>query len=442
MATIRGNTAQMEVGVQDIEMLLQNAIFSMGSRGVQLGIQADELFEALRQNMTRETDYIDQVSTRISQASDLVHIGTLLTSSLDLNRVLQEVMDSIIRLTWAKRAYLMLYDGDSLSVQVARNWDRETLPDDEVVFSRGIVQAAMLHGEVVLSANVQLDQRFKNMESVFSHQLRSVLCVPLIVRAKTIGVIYADNGDGISHFEVDLIPNLIAFANQAAIAIENARLFQQAQVQAEDLQRSRERIIIAREEERRRLRRDLHDGLGPVLGSFLLKIDASRKLVKHNPDIVDETLVTLKHQIRRAIEDVRVIVHGLRPPALDEFGLIGALYEHGQQLNGLQVKIDAPNPLPPLSAAVEVTLYRIAMEALTNVVKHAEATRCAIRLQLNDADHELRLEISDDGCGLPKNRQAGVGLASMRERASELGGTCIIDSSAEGGTHICVSLPV
>src|SRR6185295_9296386 len=103
-----------------------------------------------------------------------------------------------------------------------------------------------------------------------------------------------------------------------------------------------------REEERRRLRRDLHDGLGPILGSFPLRIDAARKLLKQKPEAAEESLVELKRQIRQSIEDVRRIVYDLRPPALDELGVISALYEFAQHLSGLQIEILAPEPLPAL----------------------------------------------------------------------------------------------
>ena len=196
---------------------------------------------------------------------------------------------------------------------------------------------------------------------------------------------------------------------------------------------------MAREEERRRLRRDLHDGLGPILGSFTLKIDAARKQVKQKPDLADVTLLELKNQVKDTIQDVRRIVYNLRPPALDELGLVGALREHAKYLTALQVHIQAPQPLPPLPAAVEVAAYRIAMEALTNVTKHARAEHCSIRLQFAQA---LTLEIRDDGCGMPSNQPVGVGLTSMRERAFELGGTCTIESSPAYGTTIQVQFPL
>lgn len=208
-----------------------------------------------------------------------------------------------------------------------------------------------------------------------------------------------------------------------------------------DLQRSRERLVNAREEERRRLRRDLHDGLGPQLAALTLKLDAARNLVSQEPEAADALLTELKTTTKAAISDIRRLVYDLRPPALDELGLIPAIREqatnYGQ--NGLDISVGAPKELPPLPAAVEVAAYRIVQEALTNVIRHARARACRIRLSV---DHELELEITDDGVGLSEERRAGVGLSSMRERAAELGGTCVVESAPTGGTRVLARLPL
>jgi signal transduction histidine kinase len=151
----------------------------------------------------------------------------------------------------------------------------------------------------------------------------------------------------------------------------------------------------------------------------------------------------LKTQAQSALADIRRLVYALRPPALDDLGLLGAIDETAAQYssNGLRVSVEAPGRLPPLPAAVEVAAYRIVQEALTNVVRHAEASECVIRLALDEADRTLRLEIRDDGCGLPAERRRGVGVASMRERAAELGGECVVESFSAGGTRVRASLP-
>jgi signal transduction histidine kinase len=200
--------------------------------------------------------------------------------------------------------------------------------------------------------------------------------------------------------------------------------------------------VTAREEERRRLRRDLHDGLGPTLGSLTLKLDVAGDLVDEDPAAARAILRGLKEQARSAVADIRRLVYDLRPPTLDELGLVGAIRETAVQYDydSLRVAIHAPERLDDLTAAVEVAAYRIAQEALTNVARHARATECTVSLAVEAG--ALHLEVRDDGRGLPQERSAGVGLASMHERAEELGGEFCVESSPEGGTAVWVRLPL
>ncbi len=151
-------------------------------------------------------------------------------------------------------------------------------------------------------------------------------------------------------------------------------------------------------------------------------------------------LEELISQAQTAITDIRRLVYNLRPPALDDLGLVAAIraqathYEH----TSLRVNVEAPEPLPELPAAVEVAAYRIVQEALTNVVRHANARSCLIRLTF---DGTLHLSVTDDGCGIPAERQAGVGLRSMQERAVEVGGSCVVEALPSKGTRVQASLP-
>jgi signal transduction histidine kinase len=230
-------------------------------------------------------------------------------------------------------------------------------------------------------------------------------------------------------------------ARQAGIAASAVRLTIDLQRLAGELQHSRTQLVTTREEERRRLRRDLHDGLGPALGSLTLQLDTARNLFKSDPPAADALLVDLKTQVQTAIADIRRLVYELRPPTLDELGLVSALREHVTRYRqpGLSITLNAPEYVSPLPAAVEVALYRIAQEALTNVVRHAHAQHCVLTLEV---DNDACLEVRDDGQGLPADYRAGVGLTSMRERATELGGTCAIAPGNAGGTCVFIRLPL
>ena len=232
-------------------------------------------------------------------------------------------------------------------------------------------------------------------------------------------------------------------ARQAGAAVYNAKL-------AADLQRSRQQIVTSREEERRRLRRDLHDGLGPSLASLLLESRVLRRMIRDDPTAAEKLADEMQGDIRTTIEDIRRVVHELRPPALDDLGLVPAINvlaakigrpgEAGEEAQtALQVQVDAPNDLPSLPAAVEVAAYRIIQEALTNVIHHAHARCAVVRLRLSQ---ELVIEVIDDGAGINGGRPGGVGLHSMRERAAELGGTFSIAASPKGGTMVKATLPI
>jgi two-component system, NarL family, sensor kinase len=207
---------------------------------------------------------------------------------------------------------------------------------------------------------------------------------------------------------------------------------------SESLQRSRGAIVTAREEERRRLRRDLHDGLGPLLTGVAFQADAAGNLIRSDPDRAAALLAGLRERTAGAIDDVRRLVHELRPPALDELGLVDALRRHAEEYTGSpQVAVEASGAIPPLPAAVEVAAYRIAMEGLTNAVRHAGATRIDLRLA---ADGDLHIQVSDDGSRRDGWRP-GVGLTSMRERAAELGGEVDAGPGASGG-RVVARLPL
>jgi signal transduction histidine kinase len=180
-----------------------------------------------------------------------------------------------------------------------------------------------------------------------------------------------------------------------------------------------------------------------MLGSLPLKLDVAGDLIESDPVAARELLRGLKTQARSAVADIRRLVYALRPPALDDLGLLGAIRETVAQYghNGLRASVEAPQSLPPLPAAVEVAAYRIVQEAVTNVSRHAGARSCAVRLSLDEPHGELRLEIEDDGRGIPAERGRGVGIASMHERAEELGGECVVEPLPGGGTRVYISLP-
>jgi len=263
---------------------------------------------------------------------------------------------------------------------------------------------------------------------------------PLIYQGEPVGQMTvsgrAPDGE-LTPKDIQLLENI---AHQAGVVAHNVRL-------TADLRLSRQNLVTAREEERRRIRRDLHDGLGPQLASQTLTLDAIEKLLDRDPERAKTLIKDLKSQSKDAITDIRRLIYDLRPPALDDLGLVAALRQEwerkiaGDMIPGeVRISLAVPTPLPPLPAAVELAAYRIVQEAVNNVVKHAQAKHCTVRLEMQY--QRLCVEIADDGHGLPDGVRSGVGLQSMRERAEELGGKIEIKALVEGGTHVRAWLPV
>lgn len=237
---------------------------------------------------------------------------------------------------------------------------------------------------------------------------------------------------------------LAEVARTAGAAVYTARL-------TRDLRRSRDRLVRAREKERRRILHELHDGVGPTLAAVALGIDASRRSV--GDDTATGVLLgRLRDELQAAIVEIRRLAHGLRPPVLDRIGLIPAIREYAGALasrsvrsdggdDGVTIVLEVPTVLPKLPASVDVAAYRIICEALTNVTRHASARSCAVRLWIDD---DLHIEVVDDGVGIATREltDGGVGVSSMRERAGELGGECLVEADREGGTRVFATLPL
>lgn len=263
------------------------------------------------------------------------------------------------------------------------------------------------------------------------------ISVPLVHQGRDVGALRVSPRAGEARLSLREQQLLDRLARHAALATHAAAL-------QEDLQHSRERLVLSREEERRRLRRDLHDDLGPALSAAAMKLEAAGDLVGSDPDRARAMLTRAGDALRASVADVRRIVDDLRPPSLDGLGLAGAVREKLEQFDGagvrLALRVDPGlDGLPGLPAAVDVAAYRIVAEAVTNAVRHGRPATVEVVLRL-DGGH-LEVEVTDDGDGLAEQAGAGVGLDSMHERAAELGGTCTLASGASG-TRVTARLPL
>ncbi len=281
---------------------------------------------------------------------------------------------------------------------------------------------------------------------------KSLIRVPLIYQTETVGELLLSPrtpGEALTSADQRLLHDLTP---QIGVALHAVRLTAHLKQVNADLQRSREQLVTAREEERRRLRRDLHDGLGPTLAALNLQAGMLRTLMTQDVEAANTLVSEWRVHLREVIADIRQLVYELRPPALDELGLVGAIKEQAASYTtnytsntmpttlSIRILVEVDEDFPPLTAAIEVATYRIATEAMTNVVRHAQAHLCTLRIWV--VADILSIECIDDGIGIPKTHQIGIGLLSMQERASELGGSCSIEAVEAGGTRVFAYIPL
>lgn len=311
----------------------------------------------------------------------------------------------------------------SKTVQVTS--ESEALPN----LCRTVIEAARLNGARILTTT--------GLTGEAGSEAGTNVEIPLVHQGEDVGVLILNLAPGerrLSKAEDKVVAQLapLLAATVHALAL------------AQELKAARERLVTTREEERRRLRRDLHDGLGPALSAITMEIQAARALLAVDRGDAEEVLKSAEEWARGAIGEIRRVAHGLRPPVLDQLGLKRAIEEHASSLEQnvpggtFTVSINAPSELDSLPAATEVAAYMIVLEALTNAVRHSGARRCTIDIGVND---ELRVEIADDGTGLRSDFRPGVGLSSMRERAAELGGSLLVEPG-DSGVRVVARLPL
>jgi signal transduction histidine kinase len=273
-------------------------------------------------------------------------------------------------------------------------------------------------------------------------------------RGQPTAVLLEVGGTTLGQLQLEVAPGREPFGPRDRRLLEDVGGQVGAMVQAltinRELQRSREGLIGAREEERRRVRRDLHDGLGPSLATMAMKLEVARDLIPDDPDGAARLMGQLADQTRADIGEIRRLVDGLRPPALDQLGLVSALRQRADEHNAavgrgtaataMSWSIQADQDVEPLPAAVEVAAYRIVVEAVNNALRHSHASTCSVSLRRRDG--ALEVEVEDTGSGMGPDPRHGVGLGSMQERAEELGGTCTFSSVPGRGTCIRAVLPL
>ncbi|MDX1521594.1 MAG: GAF domain-containing protein, partial [Anaerolineae bacterium] len=382
---------------------------------------------------------------RARKQADILRGATAtLTSTLNSNKVLQSILVHLKEVVSFDNAHVFLRNGDWLEVVAGRG---STQAEEPVSVVRYPIENPLYReieetGHPVMIADAQKDPRFEIWGN--PDTIRGWMGVPLTVQNEVIGCLALDsqNAGAYSTVEAELAQ---AFANQAAVAIQNARLFEQVRTGRKRLQSLSRRLVEIQETERRRIARELHDEAGQSLSSLMVDLRLLERKVE-DPKAVLAGILDLKHRTNDISENLHRLATDLRPASLDHLGLETTLRQYienfGQQ-NELETQFEAVGlDDRRLQPSVETNLYRVVQEALTNVLRHSQATQVDVLLERR-GEHLVAI-IEDNGVGFDPDAaaQSGrLGLVGIRERAEMLDGNLMIESTPGVGTTIYVEVP-
>jgi signal transduction histidine kinase len=372
-------------------------------------------------------------------------LGRRITSTFDVSEVLDAVVRNTVWLLECHFAGIALTDKSrsGVSFQAVMGAKSDVACLVEIDAWKDIA------GHTILK-NFPVDPPVDPDEYPFvkAENLRSVLAVPLVYKGKSLGflVIGYRKVHRFSESEIQLAASL---ADQTALAAENARLYRESVEYSRTMSALSARLTVVQEEERRRITRDLHDGVGQALSGLRLNLELLSKDVPLTSETAQERLAMMKDIIDETMTEIRQLSHDLRPPVLDAVGLVAALRMYVDRFTaryGIAVKINAVERMKRSDQQLEATVYRVVQEALSNIVRHSGATKAQI--DLIRKEHVLFLQITDNGKGFDPaelkqcvDGQNGIGIPGMRERIEGLQGTYVITSSKGKGTTIAVELP-
>jgi signal transduction histidine kinase len=371
----------------------------------------------------------EQLERRVREVTALIRSSTLITSTLELDRVLELILEQLAKVVEYDRASIQLLFDGKLRIIAGRGFlDLDRVIGQTFDPRHNALTRRMLEGKEPVVLKDVCDEPGFVADS--DDPIRSWIGVPLIVRDEVIGALALDKREP-DFYDSEDGQTVLAFANQAAIAIENARLYDSA----------REQEIL---KERNRLARELHDSLSQSLFSMVLNAEAAKLFFDTDPEKARNQIDLLYETASAALKEMRSLIFELRPANLEQEGLAAVLTKHGRMIgerNGIEVNVDVRGQRR-LPLHIEKALFRVAQEALNNVVKHAHATRASITLKSHD--NWVYMVVEDDGVGINLGvvKPNTLGLTSMRERVEQLGGTIEIGHGLEGrGTVIRVKVP-
>jgi signal transduction histidine kinase len=393
------------------------------------------MFQPLRERLQRVVNRLTY-GERDDPYGVLSRLGRRLEATIAPEAVLPAIVEDIARALRLPHVAIWLADGDTLRLGAAHG----SIPASVAVNDARAVEALRNATDLVRLVDLAPSGAYRDIVARGGVSL----IAPLTHQGELVGALCLaprSPGEGFSPADRRLLRDL---ASQSGVAVHEVQLTGALRSSLEDLQRSREHLVEAQEEERRRIQRDLHDGLGPVLASMRLRLEACLDLAERTAFPLSGDLERLYELVGQATGDVRRLVYDLRPPVLDQLGLVPAIRQHCERFereSGIKTELATASELA-VPAAAEVTVLRVVQEALVNVQKHAQASQVEVRLERQG--EWLLVGVTDDGEGLllsASGAGVGTGLLSMRERAELLGGTLNLDNRPGGGTDLLAHIP-
>lgn len=432
----------MEIGIFNTDP--QNAQYML-VKAVSLGRHmADTIQESLFQN---------HKGPHFKKLAVWMEMVNTISSTLDIRQVLHVVAQLTADLFSAKSCIYLLHEKDQTLIPAVAvgSYDPELRKNFKALRGTKPFPAItrVIETRQPVSVTPQNMHRLLTPGIIKNFDYGWIVLAPILIEGETIGIMQVDRPKEAAGFDLEENEIIFAIARATAIAIENARLIEELEQKEQLLHQLVNKAITAQEDERKRLASDLHDGFIQSLIAIWYRLQRIKPVPETDPEKWFTEIAELTSLLSEQIQDIRRILYDLRPLILDNYGLMPAVEYY---VNNLQEKHNLPIEIVTggedrrLASKIEVTLFRILQEALTNVIKHARATQVKVRLEITG--EEATLEVKDDGTGLdlallsvgPAHNR--LGLASIQERALLLGGSCTIDSQLKRGTRITVIIPL
>ena len=404
-----------------------------------------QLGTALHVVTAREARHKSRTETRVAR-----RIAAALSANLELSAVLDMVTAAAQRLTRATGAIVLLLsrDGNEFEVASTSRWEERLDLRGRRFPVAGSLSGAVVHsGRSVRSRDAGKDRRSMLRTLQQTAEVRGLMIVPLRGDGGTIGTLAVSNRTPRLFSDHDR-RTLMQLGYQASIAIRNARLFEDVRSHRQLLRQLYSQQYTVLEGERKRIAHELHDEMGPTLSAILINLQLLKEREGGADSPLGAKVVDTEHLLTGIIEKIRELAYGLRPPMLEHLGLAESLkWMIETYFTGGRLSVDyrVTGSAPQLDPDLALAIYRIGQEALTNVVKHARASRVKVHLRLSAS--AVRLDVADDGCGFDaarvgSERRAGLGLASMRERMDHLHGRLALRSRPGKGSQLSVTCPL